>query len=105
MPSWRAAALMRLIQRRRKSRLRLRRSRYAYASALNIASFARLYDELASPRKPLVRSRTSRRFFLAWTERLTRVIGPARGAVGWHDARRPWRGLCAAAYEACACVA
>ena len=29
MPFWRAAALMRVIHRRRKSRLLLRRSRYA----------------------------------------------------------------------------
>src|SRR4029453_14173410 len=34
--------LMRTIHRRRKSRLRLRRSRYAYASAFMTASLARL---------------------------------------------------------------
>ena len=41
MPFWRAAALMRVIQRRRKSRFLLRRSRYAYVSAFISASFAR----------------------------------------------------------------
>ena len=37
------------------------------------ASLARLYELCASPRKPLARSRTARRFLRAWTERLTRV--------------------------------
>jgi large subunit ribosomal protein L20 len=37
-----AAALIRVIQRRRKSRFLLRRSRYAYVSALMRASLARL---------------------------------------------------------------
>ena len=39
-PSRRAAALMRLIHSARKSRLRTRRSRYAYASECRSASFA-----------------------------------------------------------------
>src|SRR5579871_1520366 len=39
-PSLRTAALMRLIHKARKSRLRTRRSRYAYASECSRASFA-----------------------------------------------------------------
>ena len=49
----RAAALIRTIQRRRKSRFLLRRSRYAYRRARSTVSFAVLYNLLRAPRAPL----------------------------------------------------
>src|SRR3712207_2751156 len=74
MPFCRAAALMRVTHRRRKSRFLLRRSRSGEVSAVLGPSLAFLCCGLASPRKPFARSRTARRFFFAWMERLTRVI-------------------------------
>src|SRR4051794_11424199 len=51
MPFWRAAALMRTIHSRRKSRLRLRRARWAWGCALMTPPFSPLLFVLG-PRRP-----------------------------------------------------
>ena len=75
------------------------------------ASLARLYDECASPRKPLARSSVARRFLRAWTERLTRVIArclraawSTRLRVGLRDVRgRARTRACASATSSRGC--
>src|SRR5665811_1300467 len=76
MSCWRHAALMRTIQSRRNSPLRARRSRKAYAPERMTCSFALRKLRLLAPEYPWAASKTARRCFLAWTERLTRAMTP-----------------------------
>src|SRR5680860_1577854 len=76
MSCWRHAALMRTIQSRRNSPLRARRSRKAYAPERMTCSFALRKLRLLAPEYPWADSKTARRCFLAWTERLTRAMTP-----------------------------
>src|SRR5437763_7662741 len=66
---------MRAIHRLRNTRLRVRRSRYAYWPARMTASFAMRKTFLRRPRKPLARARTFLWRARAVTPRLTRGMG------------------------------
>src|SRR5678815_4431670 len=52
MSCWRAPALMRTIQRRRKSRFLFLRSRYAYFQPRSTVSFAGFHSLLRAPKAP-----------------------------------------------------
>src|SRR3954468_20182433 len=91
MSCWRAAALMRMIQRRRKSRFLFLRSRYAYFQPRSTVSFAGFQSLLRAPKAPraafmicFLRLRrgtllTARGMGLspyATSKRLTRLVSP-----------------------------
>src|SRR5215207_4794149 len=75
-PCCRAPAPIRAIHRRRNCALRSRRSRYAYWPEWSSCSLATRYRFERDPKYPLAFRRTSRRFFFAWTDRLTRAMVP-----------------------------
>src|SRR5262245_41472999 len=74
---------MRTIQSRRNSPLRARRSRYAYCPECMTCSLALRMLRLREPRYPEAASRTLRRRFWLWTDRLTlAIVAPDRSRGG-----------------------
>src|SRR6185436_1501593 len=101
MPSARAAALMRMIHRPRKSRLRTLRERYMCIQACCTASLAAAWQLERLPRKPLAALSTRLRRRRALNPRLARGMGQSLYgrstsiwwwcAGGTYPAWRSWR--------------
>src|SRR6267143_4810562 len=89
MPWLREAALILAIQSLRMSRLRARRSRYAYSSAWSTASFAGRKSVRCVIRKPLARFRIFLWRRRAGTLRLMRGISGLVLHIGGRTAQAP----------------